>query len=393
MVTICSICTGKLILVHKVPNSSRGNTVCVCEKCGIIQSIVSSEYNPKLDPHSLQFIGKRHVSASEGAMWGNIRHGKGLRLDAHQNTLKRVLNEVRPKKVFDDGANRGHFSRFVSNWSDSVQYRGCEPDPICFESYYNNNTPTIKNCYTEQFELTSNELDFIYSAHTLEHVESVSVHLNLIIKSLKMGGTLFLDLPNSQQINFEDQIFEEYFVEKHKTNFMINDIVSLLTTLGMEINFITSDPFNMTVVSQKTSKLTGDLNEFHTTAVIVERRISEVKNYFLKADSSKTAFLSICKNLNLFKQDNPVVFYGGGRLLLGFLSMGLSRDGVLRVIDNYLFDKIDSCGGLKLYQDQILAETEKNTPIILFARSSAPAIKENLFKQGFKTVKIYSEFM
>ena len=73
--------------------------------------------------------------------------------------------------------------------------------------------------------------------------------------------------------------------------------------------------------------------------------------------------------------------------------MGLSKDGVLRVIDNYLFDKIDTCGGLKLYQDQILIETEKNTPIILFARSSAPAIKEKLMRQGFNTVKIFSEFM
>ena len=93
MVSHCSICDGQLDAVTKVPGSVRGNSVCVCNQCGIIQSVTSADYNPKLDPHSLQFSGDRHISASEGAMWGNIRHGKGLRLDAHKSILTRVLNE------------------------------------------------------------------------------------------------------------------------------------------------------------------------------------------------------------------------------------------------------------------------------------------------------------
>ena len=393
MVSHCSICDGQLDAVTKVPGSVRGNSVCVCNQCGIIQSVTSADYNPKLDPHSLQFSGDRHISASEGAMWGNIRHGKGLRLDAHKSILTRVLNEKCPVKIFDDGANRGHFARFVTGWSNEVEYIGCEPDPICFESYQNNNTPKIENCYTEGFDLGSGNIDFIYSAHTLEHVDSVQGHLKLIVDGLRTGGTLFLDLPNTEQINFEQRIFEEYFVEKHKTHFFLFDVLKMLTFHGMDIEFVTSDPFNMTVVSSKTSNEKMIYNKFQVASDILERRKSQIRNYFKKSENSKETFNKICQNLNSYKENNSVVFYGGGRLLLGFLSMGLTGQNVKTVIDNYLFDKLEDCGGLLLHQDNVLADVDKSTPIVIFARSSIPSIKDDLNKKGFVNIRLYSEFI
>ena len=241
-------------------------------------------------------------------MWGNIRHGKGLRLDAHKNILTRVINEKRPSKVFDDGANRGHFARFVTGWSREVEYFGCEPDPICFASYKDNNTPKIENCYTEDFDLELNSFDFIYSAHTLEHVDSVRRHLLLLLDGLREGGTLFLDLPNTQQINYEQQIFEEYFVEKHRTHFFLNDIIEMLTSSGMEIEFVEADPFNMTIVASKTSLDARKYNSDQVPGEIIEVRRSQIENYFKKSQDSKKALNSICENLNRYKEDSPRYF-------------------------------------------------------------------------------------
>ena len=64
------------------------------------------------------------------------------------------------------------------------------------------------------------------------------------------GATFFLDLPNSENINFEDYIFEEYFVEKHKYNFMLEDVLNILIHCGISIDVVSSDPFNLTVVGK-----------------------------------------------------------------------------------------------------------------------------------------------
>ena len=64
-----------------------------------------------------------------------------------------------------------------------------------------------------------------------------------------------------------------------------------------------------------------------------------------------------------------------------------------KVIDNYLFDKIDDCGGLALYPDGVLDAEDKSTPIVIFARSSIPTIINGLTEKGFSNVKLYSEFL
>ena len=124
------------------------------------------------DPHSLQYEGQRHISNSGGAMWGNIRHGKGLRFDAHKDLLDQIFFQKLPKLIFDDGANRGHFARYVSSINYVEKYVGFEPDELCFESYKNNGTPKINLGYSEYYT-TNLKFDFIYSSHTLEHVNSV----------------------------------------------------------------------------------------------------------------------------------------------------------------------------------------------------------------------------
>jgi hypothetical protein len=306
--------------------------------------------------------------------------------------LERIFLERNPKIVFDDGANRGHFARFVSQLSSDIKYFGCEPDPICFKSYIDNNTPKVSNCYTEQFKLPEH-IDFIYSAHTLEHVDSVFEHLKILCEKLKLGGTLFWDLPNSQQINFENHIFEEYFVEKHKSNFMLSDLISILTASGLEVDFVRADPFNMTIVSTKKANFSNDLKHLKVEQSLVHKRVCDVQNYFKKAENSKETFKQICVKINEFKLNKKVVFYGGGRLLLGFLSKGLTEAYVSKVIDNYLFDKTKKCGSLNLFNERVLEHVDRETPIIVFARSSAPKIKENLIKDGFSVVKIFDEFV
>ena len=42
----------------KIPDSNRGNTICVCNQCSILQLVESPDYDATKDPHSLRFSEK-----------------------------------------------------------------------------------------------------------------------------------------------------------------------------------------------------------------------------------------------------------------------------------------------------------------------------------------------
>ena len=392
MVTKCSICDCNLIEIIDVPESHRGNKVNVCDNCGILQLVESSKYNPTNDPHSLRYKGERHIEAAQGAMWGNIRHGKGLRFDAHKNLLEKTITNVNPRFVYDDGANRGHFARFVKKNFPKIIYRGCEPDPICFESHVDNDTPEILQCYTEDYK-EDIFFDFIYTAHTLEHVDSVKIHMKKLFDMMNYGATIFIDIPNSENIIYEKYIFEEYFVEKEKNNFMLEDVLNILIHSGFSINNVNSDPYNLTVVAKKRLDGYFNLSGIKTSKSKIDLQKDNVLNYYKKKEETKKIFTIACIKINEFKKNKEIIIYGGGRLLMGFFEYGLEKNNISHIIDNYLYDKIKYCNGMPLKNEDILRSIEKNLSIIVFARSSIDFIIKDLNNKGFKNVQPYTNFI
>jgi len=392
MVKNCGICDGELESIIDVPGSKRGNCINVCKQCTIIQLVESPEYDATKDPHSLRFSGQRHIEATQGAMWGNIRHGKGLRFDAHVHLLDKALNDANPSIIFDDGANRGHFARYIQKEHPNKKYIGCEPDPICFESYIDNETPEIIQSYTENIK-ENIKADFVYTCHTLEHVDSVKNHMIKLNDMMNDDATLFVDLPNSENINFEKYIFEEYFVEKHKYNFMLEDVLNILIHTGFTIDNVSSDPFNLTVIGKKNKQLGCDLTKIYGSKKKGDIQKANVLNYYHKIDETNKIISTSCKKINDFKEKKEVMFYGGGRLLLGFFARGLNNNNILHIIDNYLFDKTKSCNGLPLKDESVLHSSNKDTAIIIFARSSTDKIIQDLNSKGFSNVRPFGNFI
>jgi len=108
----CKNCNYTINLICSVPNSYRGSKLYVCKKCDLIQTLYSKNYNQLKDPHSTKFKGTRLVTISSGSRWGNVRHGKELRFNAHKNIVDEIFKKNKIKKVFDDGANRGTFAEY-----------------------------------------------------------------------------------------------------------------------------------------------------------------------------------------------------------------------------------------------------------------------------------------
>ena len=380
----CTVCDqNKLELIKPIPDSFRKNVIFCCLKCGTLQSRYPSSYKPKEDPHSLQFIGQRHISSSDGTRWGNIRHGKGLRFDIHQSLLDKTIKEFQINSVYEDGANRGHFTKYA--YDNNLIYHGVEPDIMCFKDYKKHFN--VLNCYTENFKKNI-KVDFIYSSHTLEHVDSVYQHLKILCGFLKNKGIFFLDLPNTQQIEYEDLILEEYFVEKHVTNFYFFNIINLFKFFGFNLLFSAVDPYNITAafVFEKKNYMNCHINIFkNLNHINIQKKI--IFEYYQKMEISKKKLKNIVKYINNHFH-KKIIFYGGGRIFNTFLKLGLKIDKVKFVIDNYLFDKIKLSDGINLYSHDFLLRNSipKSTPIIILARSSIIQIKTTLSKDRFSNV-------
>jgi SAM-dependent methyltransferase len=383
---LCGLCDSRLYIVFKVTDSFRGNRVCICTKCNLIQSVSSEKYNPKKDTHSVQYIGKRNVEPNSGAMWGNIRHGKGLRFKSHLKKFEKFTKKFKKADIFDDGANRGDFARYIFK-RKNFSYFGCEPDRICFQSY-DKKTPKIINSYTDNYKFKK-KFDIIYSSHTLEHTDSLFNHIKKLDEILKVNGYIFIDLPNTEQIRKEKDIYEEYFVEKHRFHFFPKDIIRVFKNLGYELILDDADIYNFTLILRKkinTKKILKSDFVLHSQNIF-KKRIDLLLEYKKKFLITSKRLVKISKKINNLKSKNKIIFYGGGRLLFNFFNNGLTNKNISFIIDNFLFDKTKKINGIKINNKKIFYKMKSRTaPVIVFARSSFHEIKKELTASGFKKI-------
>ena len=109
----CDACgNDNLCEKYTVKGSLRGNKVYICKRCGLIQSKNELSYDESKNEHSLAYTGNRMRLPNSGPTWGNIRHGKELRLNSHKKYLE-GLDFKKFKYILDDGSNRGAFLEWL----------------------------------------------------------------------------------------------------------------------------------------------------------------------------------------------------------------------------------------------------------------------------------------
>lgn len=383
---ICDICkTGISIIKHEIKNSKRGNKLGICQKCGSINLFTKTDYNPANDPHSLRFSGSRHISPTEGSNWGNIRHGKGLRLSHSKDFINKAINlGTNIKTVFDDGSNRGAFMDWLHQTYSDFEISGCEPDTMIYNQCSQFVKDNSKNAYLEDIAPDLQEYDFIYSAHTIEHVDSVPDHISCIKKISKKDGIVFFDLPNTDQIGIDNISLEEYFVEKEKNNFFAKQFRELLNLWGFEVKETWNDPYNtMYICINKNKYIDFEKISYENFNDYVNHSKNYLKHY-LEVQSVSNDKLSQLTNLinSEFKNSNGVI-WGGGRLLGTLLDFGLDINNFEYVIDDHLYNKIGSFRDIKLFSSEVLRDLKKETKFLINARSSTQQIVNKLKETGF----------
>jgi len=377
----CDFCNSTdLTEIYQVPDSKYEMHVLVCSNCGLVQSIKTND-----DP-----AAKRKIRASCDADWGNIRHGKGLRLTQLKPLLAELIDWPLIKDLIDIGSNRGDFIHWVKKIAPSVNIDAIEPDVLIVESYSKLNNVSVYQNKFEDYEVQDNKYDLVYCVHTLEHVNSASKMLTKIYNCLKDGGTLILDVPNIELLKYEYNI-EEFFIDKHTFHFNKELLISFIELIGLSVLVDHSTQFNITLIIKKQSNhiINRILNQ--SDKKLTDYNISLIKDYLKILRTNRDNLQSVAKAIQVLAFRQKIAIWGAGRIFDALVKYGnliISNNVVL--IDEYLHKYLDNVHEIKLNSPDILKSYQPQTVIVL-ARDSSSEIESKVRKYGIKNVIRYED--
>jgi len=328
----CNWCSFNTKLVYEVPNSRIGAKIMYCSKCELVQSHYTNIENKH-----------RYKSISCDSDWGNIRHGKGVRLDQSIDVLK----NLKVSSILDIGSNRGDFCRWASSNYEGVSIDMIEPD-----GNITNYDFVYDNLYKVRFEnfFKNKQYDLVYCCHTLEHIDNLHEFLDKVY--LLSNKYLFIDVPNITNVLDPNNI-EEFFIDKHVFHFGENGLIKMLEASGFKVVANKTDDYNIVLLCEKQVE-SFSLDDYAAT---------------LKANREKLVEKS--SKLNKMFLEKKVVIYGATRIFDAMIKYGnLEYKNAYYVVDD--FSPLENIHKF----DKIV--TDPPDVVIILARSSIDKIKNKL---------------
>lgn len=362
----CDFChCNKLTEVYKVPTSKIEATIMSCDSCGLLQS----SYGDKTKKHT-------NKSLSSDADWGNIRHGKKIRLSKSIKILEKFVNFDELKYILDIGSNRGDFIEYMGECT-SATIDAIEPDITIISNYPQKQNITIHNLKFEKY-VTDKKFDLIYCCHTLEHANSASSMLINSVNLLKDNGYIYIDVP-SIDVLLNSTNVQEFFIDKHTFHFSLEILKNYLKLLGLEIIYEKDDGFNIVILSKKINKS--------------RENTIKITKYEKKLKSNRKKLQKICSNIHKLIKNKKSVIYGASQILNALIKYGnLNIEKIDYVIDDYLHEKINDINGKKIENIESIDWKDVDIVIIL-ARSAISSIKTKLKKKNISQIISFDELV
>lgn len=368
----CDFCESSDFLdSYSVPDSLLGMIVQVCSRCGLVQSLQTK-------PKPIE----RLVSTSSGATWGNIRHGKGLRLNAAIQILKRVKEWEHVNVILDVGSNRGDFIKWLLSEKKNASVMAVEPDIKIVDSYKDLENVKFIGDRFENVNIQESVFDFVYLSHTLEHADSASQMLKKIYTLLKSGGLLFLEVPNLAVIE-DDDIFEEFFIDKHRFHFSKDVLKWYLRRIGYTVVFESlGDRYNISLLLRK-SDLQTDVNQITEDPKVVSERLAVYRQRLLR---NRLKLKSVSMKLAQLMSRQKVALWGAGRQFDALVRFGeLDTSLVKFLVDEHLWKYLPQIHGVPVHRPEELKRYDPQV-VVIFARGSADEIAERVRRFSIKNV-------
>ena len=383
----CDLCRSpKLELLYIPEGSLRDAHIHVCAYCGLIQSKQSDDY--KKIP--------RIASISSRANWGNIRHGKGLRMPCCLEFIKKhIKNRNGMKKILDIGSNRGDFMKSARRIFPEIdQILGIEPDQSIIDWDKNDKSQNVLVGRLENTVLEKSYFDFIFSSHTLEHAFSARAMLEKTYEHLRTDGIHFLEVPNIENIS-DANIVEEFFIDKHNFHFSRDILINFVRIMGFSViaGFESSDKYNITLLLEKKETNNELIDKRLKSSIRINKQSRSINNYIHALKVNRAKLKHVAQKIEIMASHSRVVLFGGGRIFDALVEFGgLNPRKMAYVIDTYIGKYFSNVHGIKIVAPE---EIDKNLPdcVIILARSSSGDIYKYLQSKKIKKIIQFVDLM
>lgn len=374
----CDFCHSDALRAVYIPDGTqRDAQVCICDRCGLLQSLSSDAYKTR----------PRVPKLSCRADWGNVRHGKGLRMGKCLSfVMDRLQNLGSIRHVLDIGSNRGHFMKTAASVFPSLeQVTGVEPDRLIADWDRIDPKQTV---ILERFEKTSfpsEHFDFVFSAHTLEHALSARGMLEEARRILKPGGFHFLEVPNLENIRDQGTV-EEFFIDKHSFHFDREELIRISEHLGFEIvaGSEDRDPYNIAILLRKMDSRLGSQPDPSMAKERIAQKAERVRSYAARLSKNRSRLPVIARQIESLARSGSVAGFGAGRIFDALFQFGeLAPESLCYVADTHIHKYLNRYHHVDIVAPSILQEQKPDT-VILFTRSSTPEILDLLRQGGIK---------
>ena len=371
----CDFCRNdSLQFAYAAAGSTRGLKVYVCGHCGLVQSA------PRIARTK-----DRHAAAVSGdADWGNVRYGKGFRTRQAMEALARHADLNAPLALLDVGSNRGSFARTFLDAAPNAKLTALEPDERFADS--SAGLPRTEMVYAriEHTSFADGQFDVIHSCHTIEHLGEAFAALKDHARTLKPGGLLVIDAPNTALLGGED-IVEEWFIDKHLFHFSARTLSRMIEAAGftmVEWND-PADAVNVLFVARKTGQpnanqpnksIDADPAEvMQATALMARYQKTRTRNLIaLKEAARELTALAPRK----------VALWGAGRLFdLLVREGGFDPSTLSLLIDTQLQKHMPSRHGMTLSAADALNDTHADV-VVVMSRMFADEITQDIKRRA-----------
>jgi len=346
----CDFCGQPLMGAAYHPrHTKRGMEVHICEKCGLIQSFSTKIYVSNPPP-----------SMSCDADRASIRYTKDLIIDRHMQQIESKIKLQFVKSVLDIGSNRGAFIKKLIAINAQVKIDAIEPEPNI--SQFLGQHPQVTEHITrfEFTDLSTNSYDFIYLAHTLEHLISASASLLNIFNLLVTGGSVFIAVPNMDSI--ASPYFEEQFIDTHTYHFTEKLLINKLKSIGFNVVSLTlAGSDEICILANKGSKVVLESEKVNPDSLIQAFRA-----YSNNLNMHREELREIGANINSTFSSTQVIFWGAGRIFDGLIKIGEVNTEIIKcVVDKTLSSYMRQVNGVEIHPPSALRDIDRITPIVV----------------------------
>jgi 2-polyprenyl-3-methyl-5-hydroxy-6-metoxy-1,4-benzoquinol methylase len=353
--------------VYQPVGTRRDSKVFLCKNCGLCQTIQTSDPEP----------GKRTLSSDAG--WGNVRHAKGVRLEAQKENIARILKGLPPKaRILDFGSSRGQFIKWCKSEFPDFLFVGIESDRSIAETFESEGHKIHVSKFENIQTLGNEKFDFIFCNHTLEHVDNAAHALRFMLSYLNPKGILWIDVPNLEGIN-DLQVIEEFFIDKHMYHFEQKSLENLLQQCNFEIKDNFGDALNLVVTATPTKNIEPVMQKTKITQTdILRYQELLVKNRALLPHIAEK-----------FRTTSNFAIYGAGRILDALIRHGGLKTDNLTVADKFLWETASGLGITIRNPEKV--DWSSFEEVFVLGRSSTKEIGEWLSLNGAKKITTFQD--